>query len=202
MSEDFINISRSLDTLTLAQVAEKINVKDIETAKKWLQEKRIKIHRFLNNSFVYQIEVDSQIDKPFVQQLRNKYPDKWKDRYRDVVKDLSVYNLTITLLEDDISPIPRVKSSRINKKDEERYKKTIRMKKLTLPKNAHKGLKIFCKTCRVDNPRCRHYSRQVYRVRVHIPGNSNSIKTKVLDATNYSSAIIECIDFEKELKSN
>ena len=110
MSEDFINISRSLDTLTLAQVAEKINVKDIETAKKWLQEKSIKIHRFLNNSFVYQIEVDSQIDKPFVQQLRNKYPDKWKDRYRDVVKDLSVYNLTITLLEDEISPIPRVKS--------------------------------------------------------------------------------------------
>jgi hypothetical protein len=125
MSEDFINISRSLDTLTLAQVAEKINVKDVETAKKWLQEKRIKIHRFLNNSFVYQIEVDSQIDKPFVQQLRNKYPDKWKDRYRDVVKDLSVYNLTITLLEDDISPIPRVKSSRINKKDEERYKKLL-----------------------------------------------------------------------------
>ena len=125
MSEDFINISRSLDTLTLAQVAERINVKDIATAKKWLQEKRIKIHRFLNNAFVYQIEVDSQIDKPFVQQLRNKYPDKWKDRYRDVVKDLSVYNLTITLLEDDISPIPRVKSSRINKKDEERYKRLL-----------------------------------------------------------------------------
>ena len=125
MPEDFINISRSLDTLTLAQVAEKINVKDIETAKKWLQEMRIKIHRFLNNSFVYQIEVDSQIDKPFVQQLRNKYPDKWKDRYRDVVKDLSVYNLTITLLEDEISPIPRVKSSRINKKDEERYNKLL-----------------------------------------------------------------------------
>ena len=76
------------------------------------------------------------------------------------------------------------------------------MKKLTLPKNAHKGLKIFCKTCRVDNPRCRHYSRQVYRVRVHIPGNSNSVKTKILDATNYNEAVIECIDFEKELKSN
>ena len=122
MSEDFINISRSLDTMTLAQVAEKINVKDIESAKKWLQEKNIKIHRFLNNSFVYQIEVDSEIDKPFVQQLRNKYPDKWKDRYRDVVKDLSVYNLTVTLLEDEISPIPRVKFSKIDKKDQERYK--------------------------------------------------------------------------------
>jgi hypothetical protein len=125
MSEDFINISRSLDTMTLAQVAEKINVKDIESAKKWLQEKNIKIHRFLNNSFVYQIEVDSEIDKPFVQQLRNKYPDKWKDRYRDVVKDLSVYNLTVTLLEDEISPIPRVKFSKIDKKDQERYKRLL-----------------------------------------------------------------------------
>ena len=37
MSENLNNISRSLDTLTLAQVAEKINVKDIESAKKWLK---------------------------------------------------------------------------------------------------------------------------------------------------------------------
>ena len=126
MSEGYNNISRSLDTLTIPQVAEKINVKDIETAKKWLVEQGIKIHKFTKTPFVYQIEVDSQIDKPFVQQLRNKYPDKWKDRYRDVVKDLSVYNLTITLLEDEISPIPRVKISKINKKDEERYKNLLR----------------------------------------------------------------------------
>jgi len=125
MSEEFNNISKGLDTLTLAQVAERINVKNIETAKKWLIANGIKIHRFINGLFVYQIEVDSQIDKAYVQQLRNKYPDKWKDRYRDVVKDLSVYNLTITLLEDEISPIPRVKSSNINKKDEERYKRLL-----------------------------------------------------------------------------
>ena len=125
MSEEFNNISKGLDTLTLAQVAERINVKNIETAKKWLMINGIKIHRFINGLFVYQIEVDSQIDKPYVQQLRNKYPDKWKDRYRDVVKDLSVYNLTITLLEDEISPIPRIKSSNINKKDEERYKRLL-----------------------------------------------------------------------------
>ncbi len=125
MSQEFNNISKGLDTLTLAQVAERINVKNIETAKKWLLANRIKIHRFINSLFVYQIEVDSQIDKPYVQQLRNKYPDKWKDRYRDVVKDLSVYNLTITLLEDEISPIPRIKSSNINKKDEERYKRLL-----------------------------------------------------------------------------
>ena len=122
MSEGYNNISMSLDTLTLPQVAEKINVKDIESAKKWLVERGIKIHKFTKTPLVYQIEVDSHIDKPYVQQLRNRYPDKWKDRYRDVVKDLSVYNLTITLLEDEISPVPAARSTRINKKDEKRYK--------------------------------------------------------------------------------
>jgi hypothetical protein len=125
LSEYYSNISRSLDTLTLAQVAEKIYVKNIETAKKWLMEKGIKIHRFLNSSFVYQVEVDSHIDIQYVQQLRNKYPDKWKERYRDVVKDLPVYHLTITLLEDEVSYTPMVKPSRINKKDLDRYKKLL-----------------------------------------------------------------------------
>jgi deoxyribodipyrimidine photolyase len=126
MLENYYNISKSLDTLTIEQVAEKINVKNIDSAKKWLNEKGIKIHKFLKSSFVYQIEVDSQIDKPFVQLLRSKHPEKWKERYRDVVKDLSVYNLTLTLLEDEISYTPTVKVSNINKKDEERYKKLLR----------------------------------------------------------------------------
>ena len=125
MTEYYTNFSRSLDTLTIPQVAEKIYVKNVETAKKWLNEKGIKIHRFLNNSFVYQIEVDSQIDIPFVKQLKNKYPNKWKERYREVVKDLPVYNFTITLLEDEVSYTPLVKPSKINNKDLERYKKLL-----------------------------------------------------------------------------
>lgn len=125
MQENLINISRSLDTLTLSQVAEKINAKDVVTAKRWLKDMGIQIHRFTKTPFVYQIEVDSCIDKPFVQFLRNRYPNKWKERYKDVVKDMAVYNLTITLLEDEISPIPRVRVKIINKKDEERYKKLL-----------------------------------------------------------------------------
>jgi integrase len=76
------------------------------------------------------------------------------------------------------------------------------MKILTLPQHPHKGLKIFCRTCRIDNPKCNHYDRQAYRVRIHIPGNSDSIRTKFLEATNYNDAVIECVDFEKQLKAN
>ena len=74
------------------------------------------------------------------------------------------------------------------------------MRKLTLPKNQHKGLKIFCRTCRVDNSKCRHYERQVYRVRIHIPGTKNSTKSFYLESENYNDAILECVLIEKELK--
>ena len=76
------------------------------------------------------------------------------------------------------------------------------MNKLTLPKHPHTGLKIFCKTCRVDNPNCKHYSNQIYRVRVHVPGSGNGVKTKYLTATNYDDAVLETIQFQKELSSN
>lgn len=76
------------------------------------------------------------------------------------------------------------------------------MKKLILPQNPHKGLKIFCRTCRIDNPKCKHYDRQVYRVRIHIPGDSSSVRTKFLESDNYNDAVAECVDFERELKSN
>lgn len=75
------------------------------------------------------------------------------------------------------------------------------MRKLTLSKNPHKGLKIFCRTCRIDNPKCKHFDRQVYRVRIHIPGNSESVRTKFLEAQNYDDAVAECVDFERNLKS-
>ena len=76
------------------------------------------------------------------------------------------------------------------------------MRKLTLPKNPHKGLKIFCRTCRVDNSKCKHFDRQVYRVRIHVPGTRNSTKSYYLEAENYNTAVIECALIEKELIQN
>jgi hypothetical protein len=125
MLEEYVRKTSNLDTLTIPQVAIMINVKDNGTAKKWLKNKGIKIHNFTKTTFVYQIEVASEIDKPFVLQLRNQYPDKWKERYRDVVKDFAVYNLLISKLEDTPTPTPTVKARIVNKKDEERYKRLL-----------------------------------------------------------------------------
>jgi hypothetical protein len=80
--------------------------------------------------------------------------------------------------------------------------KPIRLIKLTLPKHPHTGLKIFCMTCRVDNPNCKHYTNQVYRIRVHVPGTGSGVKTKFLTSTEYGDAVLETLQFQKELSSN
>lgn len=126
MQADFDNIFKSLDTLTIEQVAERIYAKDPETARKWLIKKGIEIHKYPSHSYVFQIEVDSHLDKPFVQGLRSKYPDKWKDRYRQVVKDIAVYKLTVSMLEDEKPSIPKSSIKEISKKDQERYNRFIR----------------------------------------------------------------------------
>lgn len=76
------------------------------------------------------------------------------------------------------------------------------MKKLTLPKNHLKGLKIYCNKCKKYNPKCNHIDDLLYRVVVHIPGTKNSTKIKTLISKNYEDAVKESIDIIKELKSN
>jgi hypothetical protein len=125
MFDEYVKEPKSLDTLTLEQVSEKIHSTNERTTRRWLEECGIKVYRFARKSFVYQVEVESEIDKPFVLHLRNQHPDKWKERYRDIVKDLAVYNLLVSKIEDNPTPIPSVRARRINKKDEERYKRLL-----------------------------------------------------------------------------
>ncbi len=76
------------------------------------------------------------------------------------------------------------------------------MKKIVLPKNPHKGLKIFCKICRINNPHCNHKEYLAFRVIIKIPGGCGSVRTKMLSAEKYDDAVIESIQFRKDLVAN
>ena len=122
MLEEYGFKTNSLDTLTIPQVANKINVKDNDTAKKWLSDRNITIYKWSSQPFVYQIEVDCEIDKPYVMTLRNKYPMQWKEIYRGVVKDIAVYNLQLIQLEQLPTPTPTTSVKPLDKNDEKIYK--------------------------------------------------------------------------------
>ena len=122
MLEEYNFKTNSLETLTIPQVAHKINVKDNDTAKKWLSDRNIPIYKWSSQPFVYQIEVDCEIDKPYVMTLRNKHPHQWKEIYRGVVKDMAVYNLQLIQLEQLPTPTPTTGVKPLDKNDEKIYK--------------------------------------------------------------------------------
>jgi integrase len=76
------------------------------------------------------------------------------------------------------------------------------MSKLKLPKSPFKGIKIYCNKCKLDNPTCNHYDEHRYRIRIHVSGTKNSIKSKILETRDYEKAVKQAIEFKTELIGN
>lgn len=76
------------------------------------------------------------------------------------------------------------------------------MKKYTLPKHPFKGLKVYCKKCRINNSNCNHIDSKVYRIQLSVPGGLGSVRTKMLKSDNYEDAVEEAIQFKKEMEDN
>ncbi|MNE51334.1 hypothetical protein D3C80_1459580 [compost metagenome] len=109
-----------MSILTIPEVATKLKLINNEAAKKWLEKSNIRIHKFSKQNWVYEIEVICEIDKPFVKALKLKYPLKWKNIYRRLVKNYNVYELLILQLEGELDYVPTTKVKR-NKSDEKLY---------------------------------------------------------------------------------
>ena len=54
------------------------------------------------------------------------------------------------------------------------------MKKIKLPQKPFKGLKTFCKICRINNSKCSHTEHLIFRAVIKIPGGCGSVRTKLL----------------------
>jgi len=63
MFDEYVKEPKSLDTLTLEQVSERIHSTNEKTTRRWLEACGVKVYRFARKSFVYQVEVESEIDK-------------------------------------------------------------------------------------------------------------------------------------------
>ncbi|NMH28055.1 tyrosine-type recombinase/integrase [Flavobacterium silvaticum] len=70
-----------------------------------------------------------------------------------------------------------------------------------LKKPKFTGMKIYCNTCKRDNPTCKHHDSHVYRVRLHVKGSTKGVKVKTLLSRDYDEAVDEAIAFKKEMVS-
>lgn len=111
--------SKSLTILTLQEVAPKIKKNDIDAVRKWLSNRKITIYKDSRPHYVYEIDVDCEIDKPRVRDLRNKFPDKWEEMYRKMTKDDAVYELVVFSLGGELSLKPKTKIKPRNKEEKD-----------------------------------------------------------------------------------
>ena len=122
MEEVESTISKSQPRLTLRQVAKELKYKDDLATRRWLKKNGIQIHRLAKENFVYQIEFDLVLDRPYVNSLRMKHPQKWKEIYRLACKDDILFELIVIEMEDSTPRIPMTKVSLRSKSDDKLYK--------------------------------------------------------------------------------
>ena len=65
-------------------------------------------------------------------------------------------------------------------------------------KNKIAGLKVFCETCKKENPKCSH--KKIYRGRTHVTGTKNKVRIKLFKTDKYEDAVIQFLKFKQILK--
>ncbi|MFV8466701.1 hypothetical protein [Flavobacterium sp. LB1P62] len=113
----------SLVTLTLDEVGVMVKIRDVESIKRWLIKNNIEIHKFSRINYVYKIDVDCVIAKPFVLGLKLKYPNNWEQMFMKIAKDDFVYEMVLLSLGGEFIDKAMTKIKTKNAEEEALYKR-------------------------------------------------------------------------------
>ncbi len=92
------------DKISIKDLATALKVKSIASAMRWCNRKGISILKFGKDRYINLIDFQLAIDRPFIESLKLKYPEKWKQMY-EAYKN----NDYITIAEIESSQIPKLK---------------------------------------------------------------------------------------------
>ena len=82
---------QNFEILDLSQVADKIKVKDIDAVQRWCQANDVSTFKFTKKYFVYKLDFEYALGKPFVMHLIKKHPDCWKEVLRTLINWDALY---------------------------------------------------------------------------------------------------------------
>lgn len=111
--------------LTLTEVGEMLMLSTTQAIKNWLSNKGVSVVKFSKTNFVYEIEVVCEIQKELAKNFRRNYPRKWKEMYRFVAPNDSIYELVLIQLGEEVQykSINKVKTRGV--KDEKLLKELL-----------------------------------------------------------------------------
>jgi hypothetical protein len=123
----------SLSTLSLNEVGVIIQMKDIEGVKRWLNSNDVKVYKRSKFNYVYKIDVECEIDKVRVRDLRKSFPNEWEMRYQLLQRTCGLHKMVVLSLGGELNYMATSKVER-ESVGMNNYIKANVMKRLTLPK--------------------------------------------------------------------
>lgn len=80
------------EILTIAEAGQQIRLKDTEATKKWCLTNGVPIYKFSKRDYVYKLDLQFTLSKPFILNLQKTNPIDWMDVLRDITLDTSLFN--------------------------------------------------------------------------------------------------------------
>jgi len=118
-----MNINSNRQILTLLEIGERIKRTSKRSIINWLKSHDISIFKDTKESYVFKIDFDVQMDLKYVRSLRKKHPFKWKQLYKALCDDESLFNIMMVHIEDQIQSTPTTKVKLKSKEDEKIFKR-------------------------------------------------------------------------------
>ena len=66
----------------LKELSDLLPISDLRTITKWLKDNNIPIQMIAGRKVVHRFMVDAEIDQSLVWELKQKYPQKWRELYK------------------------------------------------------------------------------------------------------------------------
>ena len=80
------------EILTIAEAGQQIRLKDTEATKKWCISNEVPVYKFSKRDYVYKLDLQFTLSKPFILNLQKTNPIDWKDILKDIIPDTSLFN--------------------------------------------------------------------------------------------------------------
>jgi hypothetical protein len=105
-----INFNNGL--MTLGEVGNLLMINSTQSVKNWLSSKNISVNKFSKANYVFEVEVVCEIEKQLAINLRRNYPTKWKDMYKLIAPNESIYELVLIQIGEEVvyKPLNKVKT--------------------------------------------------------------------------------------------
>ena len=69
------------DKISVNDIVKALKVADVRTALRWCRKKSLLVLKFGKEKYVNLIDFQLAVDRPFIESLKQKYPDNWKEMY-------------------------------------------------------------------------------------------------------------------------